>query len=85
MKEDQKERQAKATAIQVQDKADGQEQAAIAQGLYSLRASLEQLATRVNEQATDLQKLLETWEAAKPLERRSAHIRPLAHRDFPQE
>lgn len=39
----------------------------------------------MNEQATDLQKLLETWEAAKPLERRSNNIRPLAHRDFPQE
>ncbi|CAK9782979.1 hypothetical protein CC85DRAFT_286517 [Cutaneotrichosporon oleaginosum] len=66
-------------------KAASDEQAALAQGLYSLRASLEQLATRVNEQATDLQKLLETWEAAKPLERRSPNIRPIAHRDFPQE
>jgi nucleoporin p58/p45 len=66
-------------------KAASDEQAALAQGLYSLRASLEQLATRVNEQATDLQKLLETWEAAKPLERRSANIRPIAHRDFPQD
>ncbi|BEI88858.1 uncharacterized protein CcaverHIS019_0202200 [Cutaneotrichosporon cavernicola] len=66
-------------------KAASDEQAALAQGLYSLRASLEQLATRVNEQATDLQKLLETWEAAKPLERRNGNIRPIAHRDFPQE
>ncbi|GMK56384.1 hypothetical protein CspeluHIS016_0302240 [Cutaneotrichosporon spelunceum] len=66
-------------------KAAGDEQAALAHGLYSLRASLELLATRVNEQATDLQKLLETWEAAKPLERRNGNIRPIAHRDVPQD
>lgn len=66
-------------------KAAADEQAAIAQGLHSLKQSLEQLAVKVNSEAQDLQKLLETWEAAKPADARHGAIRPVAHRDFPQE
>ncbi|WOO76596.1 Nucleoporin NUP49 [Vanrija pseudolonga] len=66
-------------------KAASDESAAIAQGLQSLKHSLEQLATKVSSEAQDLQKLLETWEAAKPVDARYSEIRPLAHRDFPQE
>ncbi|KAL1413645.1 Nucleoporin nup49/NSP49 (Nuclear pore protein nup49/NSP49) [Vanrija albida] len=66
-------------------KAASDETAAIAQGLESLKYSLEQLAIKVSSEMQDLQKLLETWEAAKPVDARHSEIRPLAHRDFPQE
>ncbi|RSH77649.1 uncharacterized protein EHS24_003210 [Apiotrichum porosum] len=59
--------------------------AAIAQGLHSLKATLEQLAEKVSSEAQDLQKLLETWEAAKPADARHGAVRPVPHRDFPQE
>ncbi|EKC97306.1 hypothetical protein A1Q2_08386 [Trichosporon asahii var. asahii CBS 8904] len=61
------------------------EAAAIAQGLDALKHSLERLAAKVQAQAADLQKLLETWEAAKPADARHPGVRPVAHRDFPQE
>lgn len=61
------------------------EAAAIAQGLDALKHSLERLAAKVHAQAADLQKLLETWEAAKPADARHPGVRPVAHRDFPQE
>lgn len=61
------------------------EAAAIAQGLDALKHSLERLAAKVHQQAADLQKLLEVWEAAKPADARHPGVRPVAHRDFPQE
>lgn len=45
---------------------------------------MEHLASKVQSEAEDLQKLLETWEAAKPAGERHT-LRPIAHRDFPQE
>lgn len=62
-----------------------QENAAITQGLHSLKQSLDQLAAKVAAEQADLLKFLETWEAAKPADARHSAIRPISHRDFPQE
>jgi nucleoporin p58/p45 len=62
-----------------------QEYAAIAQGITSLQASLQQLRDRFLGEEEDLRKVAEIWETFKSVDGRPGAVRVAAHRDFPQE
>lgn len=58
---------------------------ALAQGLTSLRASLNQLQAKVLSEEEDLRRIAEIWESYKAGDGRSGAVRLASHRDFPQE